>query len=53
MKRFIRGNKNEKVIGTGLGLSIVDEAIKSIKGEFKISKKKGNVFCAVLQLPLF
>ena len=52
MKRFSRGNKNEKVIGTGLGLSIVSEATKSLKGNLKVSKLKGNVFCAILYLPL-
>ena len=52
MKRFSRGNKNEKVIGTGLGLSIVKEATNSLKGDLKISKQKGNVFCAILLLPL-
>ena len=51
MKRFSRGNKNEKVIGTGLGLSIVKEATNSLKGDLKISKQKGNVFCAILFLP--
>ena len=45
-------NKNEKVIGTGLGLSIVSEATKSLKGNLKVSKLKGNVFCAILYLPL-
>ena len=52
MKRFSRGNKNEKVIGTGLGLSIVKEATNSLKGDLKISKQKGNIFCAILLLPL-
>ena len=52
MKRFSRGYKNEKVIGTGLGLSIVSEATKSLKGNLKVSKLKGNVFCAILYLPL-
>ena len=52
MKRFSRGNKNEKVIGTGLGLSIVKEATNSLKGDLKISKQKGHVFCAILLLPL-
>ena len=53
MKRFTRGNKNEKVIGTGLGLSIVSEATNSLKGNLKVSKLKGNKFCAILYLPLF
>jgi two-component system sensor histidine kinase TctE len=52
MKRFSRGNKNEKVIGTGLGLSIVSEATKSLKGNLKVSKLKGNEFCATLFLSL-
>ena len=55
-QRFIRektnDGKNEKVIGTGLGLSIVSEATKSLKGNLKVSKLKGNVFCAILYLPL-